>query len=101
MGCHLRGAASHAFLLRGLRLGRLPGPGRTLRYAWRAGYGPQFGFERFKQTIAFVAACLTLFLGVVLLLDGHPGAAEVTLTMFMAAVAGVPGNKGSLLWAAN
>lgn len=101
MGCHLRGSAAHAFLLRGLQLGRFPGPGRTLRYAWRAGYGPRFCFERFKQTIAFVAACLMLLLGTVLFLTGYPGAAEVTLAVFVTAIAVIAIKKRSLLGPVN
>lgn len=101
MGCHLRGAASPAFLLRGLRLGRFPGPGRTLRYAWRAGYGPRFCFERFKQTIAFVTACLMLLSGTVLFLTGHPGAAEVSVAMFVTAIAAIAIKKRSLLGPVN
>ena len=97
MGCHMRGAAAHAFLLRGLRLGRLPGPGRTLRYAWQAGYGPQFCFERFKQTIAFVMACLMLILGTTLFLTGHSYAAEITLATLVTAIVVIAVKKRSLL----
>lgn len=97
MGCHLRGASSNAYLLRGLKLGRLPGPGRTLRYAWRAGYGLRFCLERFKQTIAFVVACLMLLLGAVLFLTGHPYAAEATLATLATGIVVIAIKKRSLL----
>jgi hypothetical protein len=97
MGSHLRGAPIHTFLLRSLRLGRLSGTGGTLRYAWQAGTGPRFCFERFKPTICFVIAFLSLLFGVILFLDGHPWAAEATLVPFVVGIIAVALKKRTLM----
>jgi glycosyltransferase involved in cell wall biosynthesis len=74
MGCHMRGAEMQAEIIRGWRLGRVKGLGKTQRYALRAGNGLRFCLERFLPTIMFVAALVSLLaLGSGLKLAGLSG----------------------------
>jgi glycosyltransferase involved in cell wall biosynthesis len=58
MGRHERGAELRAGILRALRLGRVRGVGKTLRYACQAGQGLRFCLERLFPTVFFVAMML-------------------------------------------
>jgi glycosyltransferase involved in cell wall biosynthesis len=104
MGCHLRGARVHQGILRAWRLGRLTGTGRALRYAWSRGYGPRFGFERFRATLCFLVACLLVGLELSFCLTGQLCAGKLIFLPLLAGLIAIAVKKrnpfGPLTYAA-
>ncbi|HWQ33500.1 MAG TPA: glycosyltransferase [Blastocatellia bacterium] len=97
MGRHERGAELQAGILRALRLGRVRGTGKTLRYAWQSGQGLRFCRERLLQTIFFVVMMLALVsLGAGLRLAGIERSAWIVLALLAGWLGAVALRKKSL-----
>lgn len=94
MGCHMRGIAAQAAIIREWKLGRLTGDGKTLLYALHAGNGLKFFTGRLLTSFAFLLTLISILLtGLCLWLAGRQSGWQVSAVLFIVWVTAVAVKK--------